>query len=191
MDGKMDGTEAGGADGAGEAAGAADEAAQARQAALFAFLDTLGIRTTTHAHAPVFTVAEAQALRQAIPGAHTKNLFLKDKKDNYFLVTVEEEAEVDLKSIHGTIGAKSRVSFGKPEALMALLGVRPGAVTALGAFNDAEGRVRVVLDSGLMEHAVINVHPLSNDKTTSIGRDDLVTFLEATGHAPLVLKVTT
>lgn len=167
-----------------------DETAQARQEALFAFLEERGIRTATHAHAPVFTVAEAQALRQAIPGAHTKNLFLKDKKDNYFLVTVEEEADVDLKSIHGLIGAKSRVSFGKPEALFALLGVTPGSVTALGAFNDRDRRVTVVLDAELMTHSVINVHPLSNDRTTSIGRDDLVAFLRATGHEPLVLKVT-
>ena len=94
---------------------------------LFAFLDALSIATTTHEHAPVFTVAESQALRDEIPGGHTKNLFLKDKKGRYFLLTVGEEAEIDLKRIHTRIGAQGRVSFGKPEALMALLGVVPGA----------------------------------------------------------------
>ena len=100
---------------------------------LFAFLDGLGIEVTTTSHPPLFTVADSQALRGEISGAHTKNLFLKDKKDNYFLLTVDEEAEVDLKQIHQVIGAAGRVSFGKPEALMELLGVTPGAVTVFGA----------------------------------------------------------
>lgn len=172
-----------------EDSGSTDDAARARQQALFAYLDELGIRYTTHGHAPVFTVAEAQSLRQAVAGGHTKNLFLKDKKDNYFLVTLEEEAEVDLKTIHTKIGARSRVSFGKPEQLMELLGVRPGSVTSLAAFNDRAGRVTVVIDAPLLDHAVINAHPLSNDATTSIARDDLLRFLKATGHEPLVLKL--
>ena len=121
-------------------------------AELFAFLEKLGIEVTTVAHPPLFTVADSQALRGEIPGGHTKNLFLKDKKDNFFLVTVGEEAEVDLKQIHHLIGASGRVSFGKPEALMERLGVVPGAVTAFGLINDERGLVKFVLDSTLMEH---------------------------------------
>ena len=90
---------------------------------LFAFLHGLGIDVVTKTHEPLFTVADSQRLRGEISGAHTKNLFLKDKKDNYFLLTVDEEAVVDLKSIHQAIGAAGRVSFGKPEALLQLLGV--------------------------------------------------------------------
>ncbi|TIO51673.1 MAG: prolyl-tRNA synthetase associated domain-containing protein, partial [Mesorhizobium sp.] len=93
------------------------------EAELYAFLADLGISVSTVRHPPLFTVADSQALRGEIPGGHTKNLFLKDKKDNYFLVTVGEEAVVDLKQIHHLIGAASRVSFGKPEMLMELLGV--------------------------------------------------------------------
>lgn len=130
------------------------------------------------------------ALRDAIAGGHTKNLFVKDKKDQFFLLTVEENALVDLKTVHTLIGAASKVSFGKPEKLMAFLGVIPGAVTVFGAINDTGHNVTFVLDAELMAHDVINGHPLSNDATTSIGRDDLVRFLEATGHTPLVLKVT-
>ncbi len=156
---------------------------------LFAFLDDLGISVTTITHPPLFTVANSQALRGEIEGGHTKNLFLKDKKDNYFLVTLSEDATVDLKSIHHKIGAASRVSFGKPEALLDLLGVAPGAVTALGVINDAGGKVRMVIDSALLEHPVINVHPLTNAATTSIARDDLLQFLRATGHEPAILKV--
>jgi Ala-tRNA(Pro) deacylase len=156
---------------------------------LFAFLDGLGITVSTISHPPLFTVAESQSLRGEIAGAHTKNLFLKDKKGAYFLVTVEEEAVVDLKTIHTLIGASGRVSFGKPDMLMELLGVLPGAVTVFGAFNDKEGRVKIVLDEGLMRVETINAHPLTNEATTSIRRGDLLAFLKATGHEPHVLKV--
>ena len=158
-------------------------------AELFAFLEKLGIKVTSVSHPPLFTVADSQTLRGDIPGGHTKNLFLKDKKDNFFLVTVGEEAEVDLKQIHHLIGASSRVSFGKPEALMEHLGVIPGAVTAFGLINDERGLVKFVLDSTLMEHATINAHPLTNEATTSIAAADLLRFARATGHEPAILKV--
>jgi len=156
---------------------------------LFAFLADLGIRVETRRHPPLFTVADSQALRGEIAGGHTKNLFLKDKKDRFFLVTVDEEAVVDLKQIHHLIGASSRVSFGKPDMLMEFLGVVPGAVTAFGLINDTASRVTLVLDAALMENAVINAHPLTNEATTSIAAADLVRFARATGHEPVILKV--
>lgn len=156
---------------------------------LFAFLADLDIAVKTVNHPPLFTVADSQSLRGEIDGGHTKNLFLKDKKDNFFLLTVEEDAVVDLKSIHGLIGAAGRVSFGKPERLMELLGVTPGSVTVFGAINDTEGRVKIILDEKLMEHDLINVHPLTNEATTTIARDDLMRFLKATGHQPSILKL--
>lgn len=159
-------------------------------AELLSYLDDLGIAVSTVSHPPLFTVADSQSLRGEIAGAHTKNLFLKDKKDSFYLVTVEEEAEVDLKKIHTIIGAAGRVSFGKPEALLELLGVTPGAVTVFGLINDREGRVRLVLDADLMRSDVINGHPLTNEATTSIAAKDLLAFARATGHEPLILKVT-
>jgi Ala-tRNA(Pro) deacylase len=159
------------------------------EAELFSFLDSLGIRTTTRRHPPLYTVADSQALRGEIAGGHTKNLFLKDKKDNFFLLTVDEEAVVDLRQVHTLIGAASRVSFGKPEMLMELLGVAPGAVTVFGLINDTRRRVRIVLDRALMENATINAHPLTNEATTSIAAADLVRFIEATGHDAAILKV--
>lgn len=156
---------------------------------LFAYLEGLGIEVTTVDHPPLFTVADSQALRGEIAGGHTKNLFLKDKKDNYFLVTVEEHAQVDLKQIHHVIGAASRVSFGRPEALMEFLGVIPGAVTAFGLINDGNCVVKFVLDRDLMTHDIINAHPLTNEATTSIKSGDLVAFAKATGHEPAILKV--
>jgi Ala-tRNA(Pro) deacylase len=155
---------------------------------LFAFLDSLGIAHQTVAHAPLFTVEQSQALRGTIPGGHTKNLFLKDKKNAVFLVVAPEEGHVDLKTLHHKLGA-SRFSFGSAALLEELLGVSPGAVTAFGVINDKTGRVNVVIDAGLMEHATINCHPLVNTMTTSIGRDDVMKFLEATGHTPRIEPV--
>lgn len=156
---------------------------------LMQFISDLGIEVSTVRHAAVFTVAEAQALRGQITGAHTKNLFLKDKKDNFFLLTVDEEADVDLKTIHTKIGASSRVSFGKPEKLLEYLGLTPGSVSVLGLINDTGHNVKVVLDESLFEHETINAHPLTNEATTSIRPDDLLKFLTATGHGPMVLKI--
>jgi Ala-tRNA(Pro) deacylase len=157
---------------------------------LLAKLEVLEIQTSTVDHPPLHTVEESQHLRGEIPGAHTKNLFVKDRKDRYFLLVVEETAVVDLKTVHHVIGASGKVSFGKPEALLALLGVVPGSVCVFGAINDIENKVTVVLDSSLMESAVINAHPLTNEATTSIAKEDLLRFLQAVEHPPLVLKIT-
>lgn len=156
---------------------------------LFAFLDKLGIAHPTVTHPPLFTVGESQALRGAIPGGHTKNLFLKDKKGALFLVTAQEDAAIELKSLHRLLGASGRFSFGAAELMRETLGIEPGAVTPFAAMNDTERRVRVVLDETLMRHDIINCHPLANTMTTSIRREDLLKFLEATGHPPLIAGV--
>ena len=156
-------------------------------AELFAFLDGLGIAHRTVTHPPLFTVEQSRALRGTIPGGHTKNLFLKDKKGSLFLLTTEEEATVELKSLHRRLGAGGRFSFGSADLLRETLGVEPGAVTPFGAINDTGARVTVVLDAAVMAHATINCHPLVNTMTTAIARDDLVKFLRATGHEPRLL----
>ena len=159
------------------------------QAALMAHLEALGITTHTVEHEAVFTVAESDRLHRELPGGHTKNLFLKDAKDRLFLVVAESHTSVDLKSLHKTIGA-ARLSFGKPELLMQVLGVTPGSVTALALVNDTDRRVSVVVDARLMEYDVINCHPLVNTATTALTRDDLFRFLRAGGHEPRVLSLT-
>jgi Ala-tRNA(Pro) deacylase len=156
---------------------------------LFAFLDRLGIAHPTATHAAVFTVEEARALRGQVPGAHTKNLFLKDKKDALYLVVALEDAVIELKSLHRLLGASGRFSFGSAELMRASLGIEPGAVTPFAAINDTGGRVSVVLDAAMMRHALLNYHPLRNTMTTSIARDDLVRFLAATGHPPRIVAV--
>jgi Ala-tRNA(Pro) deacylase len=156
---------------------------------LFAFLDGLGIVHSTVTHAPLFTVEQSRALRGTIPGGHTKNLFLKDKKDALFLVVAEENAGIELKGLHRLLGASGRFSFGSADLLRQYLGVEPGAVTPFATINDTEGGVTVVLDTAMMRHATLNYHPLVNTMTTSIGRDGLLTFLQATGHAPRVVAL--
>lgn len=156
---------------------------------LLAFLQEKGIEARTVDHPPLATVADSQALRGELDGGHTKNLFLKDKKGRHFLVSVEEEAVVDLKTIHGLIGGSGRVSFGSPEAMEAYLGVKPGAVTLFGVVNDADKKVTVVIDEGLLAHETINAHPLVNTATTAVSRADMLRFLELVDHKPLVLKV--
>ncbi len=156
---------------------------------LFAYLDGLSIAHATVSHPPLFTVEQSQALRGQIPGGHTKNLFLRDKKQAVFLVVAEEDAEIDLKGLHRVLGASGRFSFGSPDLLRELLGVTPGSVTAFGAINDTAGRVTMILDAALMEHRLINAHPLVNTMTTSVSREDLVKFLEATGHPPRIERV--
>jgi Ala-tRNA(Pro) deacylase len=161
----------------------------ASQEDLSRFLRDLGIATRTTVHPPLFTVEESRALRGEIAGAHTKNLFLKDKKDALFLVVAREDAAIDLKRLHEKIGASGRLSFGKPDLLLATLGVTPGAVTPFGLINDRAGRVAVVIDAGLMASDEVNCHPLVNTATTTIAAADLLAFLRATGHQPRILAL--
>jgi Ala-tRNA(Pro) deacylase len=161
----------------------------ATPADLFAFLDKLGIAHPTVTHPPLFTVEQSQTLRGTIPGGHTKNLFLKDKKGALFLVTALEDALIELKSLHRLLGASGRFSFGAAELMRETLGIEPGAVTPLAAINDTDRRVSVVLDAALMRHDIINCHPLTNTMTTSIARADLLKFLEATGHPPRIVGI--
>ena len=156
---------------------------------LFALFDRLGIAHRTVSHPPLFTVEESRALRGQIPGGHTKNLFLKDKKGALYLVTAPEDAVIALKSLHRRLGATGRFSFGSADLLRETLEVEPGAVTPFAAMNDSAGRVTVVLDAALMAQATLNAHPLRNTMTTSVARDDLIKFLTATGHPPRVVAL--
>ncbi len=156
---------------------------------LLAYLADLGVETSTVAHPPLFTVEEAQALRGEIPGGHTKNLFVKDKKGRLFLLVLGEATEVDLKRVHERIGGQGRVSFGSADLLEEVWGVRPGAVTPFGAINDRDGRVSVVLDEAMMAHERLNFHPLVNTRTTGLASADLVKFLRAAGHEPLIVAL--
>lgn len=168
-----------------EVSGAQLAPPEAREAALYRRLEELGIAWSTLEHAPVFTVEEANAETGSLPGGHTKNLFLKDKKDGLWLVVVREELRVDLNALSRQLGAP-RFSFGSPELLIATLGVPPGSVTPFALMNDAGATVRVVLDAGLMALDPLQFHPLRNDRTTAIASGDLLKFIRACGHEPAI-----
>ena len=152
-------------------------------------LAALGIRADTVEHEPVFTVAESRPVKERIPGAHSKNLFVKDKKGRLFLITARDETPIDLKRAHEAIGASGRLSFGSADQLREVLGIEPGSVTPFAVVNDRAGRVTVVLDANLMDHERVNFHPLVNSMTTGVSRDDLIRFLRATGHEPAIVRL--
>lgn len=155
---------------------------------LYADLRALSITFDVVEHAAVFTVEESHAVDADIPGAHTKNLFLKDAGGQFWLVTVPADLRVDLKALPAAIGSK-RVSFGRAEDMERLIGVTPGSVTPLGTIADAGGAVTVVLDARLATEDRVNVHPLRNTATLGLTGADLVRALSHWGHPPVIVAV--
>jgi Ala-tRNA(Pro) deacylase len=155
---------------------------------LFARLKTLGIETVTVEHAPTFTVAQSGALRETLPGAHTKSLFVVDKEGRMVLVVAKDDTRVDLKALAKQLGL-GRLSFGKPELLEAVLGVPGGSVTPFALINESAADVTVVVDKALMDLAEVNCHPLENTATTRLATPELLRFIAASGHEPRVLAL--
>lgn len=155
---------------------------------LFKRFQDLGIETSTHEHVPVFTVEEARQVHGQVAGGHCKNLFCKDEKGALWLIVCLEDARVDLKKAPAIIGSR-RLSFGKPELLMQVLGVEPGSVTPFALINDTSVSVNVVLDKTMMQHELLNYHPLRNDATTTIRAGDLLKFIRSCGHQPAIHAV--
>jgi len=156
------------------------------RADLTALLDSLGVEHTTHEHPAVFRVGEGEEVKAAIPGAHTKNLFLKDAKGQLWLISAADRTVIDLKRLHQVIGS-ARLSFGSAELMEEALGVTPGSVTAFALINDPAHRVRFVLDRTLAETERVNFHPLTNTATTGVSQMGFRKFLAAVGVAPLVV----
>ena len=153
---------------------------------LLAWMAAQGLEQTTHDHPAVFRVDEGLELKAAMPGAHTKNLFLKDKKGKLWLISARQDTVVDLKRADKWIGS-ARLSFGNETLLYETLGVRPGSVTALGLINDPDQRVTFALDKALWDAAVVNFHPLTNTATTALAQADFRRFLELIGREPVVV----
>ena len=156
---------------------------------LFLRLDALGIPHRTYSHPPVFTVAEATALRGSLPGGHCKSLFLKDKKGGFWLAVMLEDRRIDLKRLASQLTAP-RFSFGGAAGLYRVLGVRPGSVTPFALVNDIEHLVTPVLDAAMLDHDPLNYHPLANDRTTAVASADLLRFIAACGHVPRTIDLT-
>lgn len=160
-----------------------------RRADLMAFLDAHGVDHATLDHPAVFRVGEGEDFKAVLPGAHSKNLFLKDSRDQLWLISAEQDTVINLKRLPAVIGS-GRLSFGSSELMEATLGVTPGSVTAFALINDVRRRVRFVLDRRLADAAQVNFHPLTNTATTTVGRAGFAAFLAALGVEPLVVDFT-
>jgi Ala-tRNA(Pro) deacylase len=153
---------------------------------LYALFDAHGISYEHHVHPPLHTVEESKALRGDIRGAHVKNMFLKDKKGQFWLVTCLEHRNIRIRDLEKKLST-SKASFGKPEALWEMMGIRPGAVSPFGLINDPDHAIRVVLDKQMLEIDPISAHPLHNEATTTISATDFRRFFEITGHTPEIV----
>ncbi len=156
---------------------------------LFERLAALNIETTTLEHDPVYTVEESEVIHHKLPGGHTKNLFLKDAKGRLILVIAQSHTRINLKTLHKTLGC-GRLSFGKPDLLMDVLGVEPGSVSAFCVISDDQKKLdQVIFDETLMAFDDLNCHPMTNTATTTIKRDDLLRFMRDCGHEPRIMSI--
>lgn len=165
-----------------------------REGPALAQLDALGIVYTVFRHPPLRTVEDAKRLRGDIDAAHVKNLFLRDKREQMWVVTALEDRALDIRALRAHLDAYGSVSFGSPDRLRRVLGIEPGSVSPLALVNDvARGAespgVRIVLDRGIERYEHVGVHPLHNEATVRIAVRDLVRFLEAIGRAPAWLEI--
>jgi len=148
----------------------------------FTFLAEQNISYDRHDHPAVFTVEQASRLVPKLPGAKTKNLFLRDKKGlRHFLVVVDAEKRTDLKKLQSILES-GKLSFGSPDRLKRYLGIEPGAVSLFAIFNDPDHAVEVVVDSTLWLSSAFQFHPLVNTSTLVISRENLEWFIECMGH---------
>lgn len=154
--------------------------------AILDYLVKIGAEPRTLDHPAVFTVAEGGDIKAQLPGGHSKNLFLKDKKGQLWLISARQDTVIDLKRLHRIIGS-DRLSFGSAELMAEVLAVTPGSVTALALINDADRRVRFVLDKALADADPVNFHPMINTATTALSRHGFARFLESIGVEPMVV----
>lgn len=157
------------------------------RADILAKLDDLGLAHRTVDHEAIMTVDEGRALKASMPGGHSKNLFLKDKKGALFLVSAHCDTSVDLVSLGKALGARGRLSFGKPDLMMETLGVAPGSVTPFALAAGAKNLTAFVLDQAFFAHDPIWFHPMENTASTAVSPAGLVSFARAYGVEPIVL----
>ncbi len=157
---------------------------------LFLLLDQHNISYKVYNHEPAFTVEESGYLHDMIPGAHSKNLFLKDKKQNLFLVSVLDHKRVDLKSLSKTLG-QGGLSFASAQQLLDLMHLTPGSVTPYGLLHDTEHKITYVLDKDFLSHDLVNFHPLRNDMTISVTTPSFLDFCTIINHVPDIREIPT
>ncbi len=152
-------------------------------------LKEMDISYSLHEHEQLFTVEQAQKIYDTIPGAHIKNLFLKDDNGKFWLIVAQDHTKIELKKVAQLISAP-KLRFANEQLLMQYLGVKPGSVTPFALINDTDHKVQLVLDETIMQHAIINAHPLENDATISVSQSDFKKFLIYSKHEPIIINFT-
>ena len=159
-----------------------------KEESLLKIFKEYNLQYTIHQHEPVFTVDESQHLTESIPGAHSKNLFLKDKKKSLFLVSVLEQKRLHLKALSKILG-KGGLSFAGAEDMLEKLNLTPGSVTPYGLIHDQNKEVTFVLDRDFLNYEIVNFHPLRNDQTLSVNINDFLAFFEKLNHRPQLIEI--
>ncbi len=160
----------------------------ASESDLFKTFKELEIETTTYRHAPLHTVEESQGLRGEISGEHCKSLFLKDKKNNFILVVMSEDRRLDIKALFKSDYLNvGRLSFASADRMVEILGVTPGSVTPFSLINVIHKDLIIVLDKGMLSQDLLNYHPLHNEATTTIKKDDLLKFIKHFAFSPIII----
>jgi len=149
-------------------------------------LADLSIETVTLSHQPLMTVEDANTQRHLLHGAHSKNLFLKDKFSKFWMITALDDTSIDLKSVAKQLGA-NKFTFGKPAEMLEILGITPGSVSPFALLNDGSNLVTFVLEKRMLEYSHQNFHPLRNDRTVTIATNHFLTFLKDIDHEPILL----
>ena len=156
---------------------------------IFQFLEQNGIPYQRVDHPAVFTVEEANRLVPDLPGFHTKNLFLRDKKAaHYFLLVCADHKTVNLKQLAKQIGINN-LSLASAERLKQNLGITPGAVSILALINDRSGKVQLLMDEDVYHASAITAHPLVNTATLVLEQAALQKFLGIIAHPVRVVTL--
>ncbi|GAU39936.1 hypothetical protein TSUD_149460 [Trifolium subterraneum] len=150
-------------------------------------LQELKIEFSKHDHPVVLTV-EAQAKYVDVGklgGGLSKNLFLKDKKNRFYIVSALADTKVDLKVLSQRLGlGKGGLRMAPEEALGELLQVPLGCVTPFAVVNESARDVSLLLDQGFKKEKHCFFHPLSNDASISLNVSGLDKFLTSIGRDP-------
>ncbi|MEA1976127.1 MAG: prolyl-tRNA synthetase associated domain-containing protein [Bacillota bacterium] len=146
------------------------------------YLKSLNIEYEIFEHIAVYTVIEAKKISSDIPGAHCKNLFLRNRKGNeHYLVILLEDKKISLKALSKKINS-TNLSFASSKRLKKYLNLEPGSVGPFGLINDTQNKVIVVIDNEILKSEKATFHPNRNTATLSLLSSDLIKFIEKQGY---------
>lgn len=156
---------------------------------IFKLLEELAINYQRLEHAAVYTVEQSRQLRifEKLDGAACKNLFLRNKRGEFFLLTLPAEKRADLKAVAKNLNLP-RLSFASEDELFTLMNLHAGSVTPLGIINDIDKKIRLIIDAELFGKKLL-LHPNTNTATISLAFDDLIKIIRHTGHEFLSVEL--